>query len=194
MTHTNQDDYHLSKLPFEKQISLLRQPEQAISFLVKSHAIGECMDWVIDDMIDGDEVPYNWEYNDDEFIKGICKHADYCIAQIISEFEEMSDNFNPGKLITLYRSIDGVNSIEDIDFDHIGQCWTTSVDYAEGVRYYVGYANGKEYIIAGQTYVSNIDWIQSLRQQLCEPDENEIRVVDSSKMMNLKVLKFAGEH
>ena len=94
--------------------------------------------------------------------------------------------------ITIYRSIK-VKSIEDINYDWLGDSW--SFDKQSAINFAENQAGGNVLLI-GKTKFYNIDWNNTVKLWYIFSrvydgyDENEIKIIDSDDVFDIKTEKI----
>ena len=90
--------------------------------------------------------------------------------------------------IPIWRSIK-VESVDDIDFDYLGDSW--SFDKESAISFAKNQAGGN-FLLSGLTNFSNVDWVETVRLWYLFSgtddgyEENEIRIIDSDKIFDVK--------
>jgi hypothetical protein len=94
--------------------------------------------------------------------------------------------------ITIYRSIK-VKSINDINFNYLGESWSYDKESA------INFANNEglgNVLLIGKTNFDNVDWNMTLKLNYQfsrgndNYDENEINVIDSDNIFDIKTEKI----
>lgn len=125
------------------------------------------------------------EYEDDYYFKS--KNDAYNDVNDLLEFYNNLPNPIP-----IYRSIK-VKNIEDIDYSYLGDSW--SFDKQSAINFARNHNLGN-ILLSAYTDFSNIDWKETIRNHFLfsrEDDndaENELKVIDTDHIKNLKVEKI----
>lgn len=90
--------------------------------------------------------------------------------------------------IFCWRAINA-KSLQDLDLNQIGASWSYSKDKAHS--WYGG--EGESFIVEALIPTTEIDLETTLRQNLVNPDENEIRLEGHSFILILKIYNADGE-
>lgn len=125
------------------------------------------------------------EYEDDYYFTTIFD-AYKDVNEILNFFNSLP---NP---ITIYRSI-LVKSIEDINYDYLGDSW--SFDKQSAINFAENEAGGNVLLI-GKTNFDNVDWKNTIKlfyefsRTLDGYEENEINIIDSDEIFDIKIEKI----
>lgn len=125
------------------------------------------------------------EYEDDYFFES--REVAYShVNHVLSIFDELP---NP---IPIYRTI-RVNKVDDIDYDNLGESW--SFERESAINFAKNHALGNV-LISGYAKFDNVDWKETVKLYFNFSggydgyDENEIRIIDSDDIFNIKVEKI----
>jgi hypothetical protein len=94
--------------------------------------------------------------------------------------------------LTIYRSIK-VKSLDDIDYENLGESW--SYDKQSAINFAYNQAGGNV-LLVGKTNFENINWEETLRLYFefsngyDTYNEDEIRVIDSDKIFDIEADKI----
>ena len=104
---------------------------------------------------------------------------------------EIGDYFDSlGYEIEVYRAI-GVDKLNKIDYDYIGECWSSEF---ESAKTFGGRLGGPFVVLKGVVSSQDVDWKECIKLYVNfsggwdGDDENEIRVNDSSYVRNIEIV------
>lgn len=124
---------------------------------------------------------YDNEYEEEYYFQSK-EEAYNNINEILDFFNSMD---NP---IKIYRAI-LVDTIDDIDFDYLGNSWSFEKQSA------INFANNQNLgnvLISAETKFDNVNWLETVKlffifsKNYDGYDENEIRIIDPSDVFNIK--------
>lgn len=96
--------------------------------------------------------------------------------------------------LTIYRTIK-VKSLNDINYDYLGDSW--SYDKQSAINFANNHGGGNVLLI-GETTFDNIDWEETIKLHFQFStgmnfyDENEVNIIDSDKITNVKAEKLTN--
>ena len=124
---------------------------------------------------------YDNEYEEDYYFQS--KEEAYKNVNDILDFFNSMDN-----PIQIYRAI-LVDTIDDIDFEYLGDSWSfekqSAIDFANK-------QNLGNVLISAETNPDNVNWLETVKlffiysKNYDGYDENEIRIIDPSVVFNIK--------
>jgi hypothetical protein len=128
---------------------------------------------------------YENEYQEDYYFSS----KEDCYTDINETLEFFNSLPNP---IPIYRSIK-VKSIDDINFDYLGDSW--SFDKQSAINFAKNQAGGNVLLI-GKTNFDNVDWNNTIKNFYLFSntfdgyDENEIQIIDSDEIFDIEIEKI----
>lgn len=122
------------------------------------------------------------EYEDDYYFES--KEEAYTTMNDVLETFNLLPNPTP-----IYRTIK-VDSVDEIDYDYLGESW--SFDRGSAIGFAITHAKGNV-LISAKTTLDNIDWKRTIKNyfqfsnQYDGYDENELVVIDNDLITDVQI-------
>jgi hypothetical protein len=132
------------------------------------------------------------KFNEKEYLKDY----EYAVHTFISnKFDECLDRYKSFKYpLTLYRGVK-VESWDDIDFNNIGECWTTDINAADCYDdHKVKVKKSQIFVLKADVSKDDIDWLSTVSNNLNPSFGDDEQEVDLIKGRKIKVMSDDDEN